>query len=107
MKNIKLYDIHGSSTIENYRTLITPDDKYFYWDSKRFTRNEIGDIVFWVNRTERVVLYTTIDSKEVRPSFSNGRNLINDLGYDVFATAQDATQFETFYRFRIMALRHL
>lgn len=102
MKNIKLYDIHGSSTIENYRTLITPDDKYFYWDSKRFTKNEIGDIVFWVNRTERVVLYTIIDSKEVRPSFSNGRNLINDLGYDVSATAQDATQFETFYRFKII-----
>ena len=102
MKNIKLYDIHGSSTIENYRTLITPDDKYFYWDSKRFTRNEIGDIVFWVNRTERVVLYSIIDSMEVHPSFSNGRNLINDLGYDVSATAQDATQFETFYRFKII-----
>ena len=61
MENIKLYDIHGSSTIENYLTLITPDNKYFYWDSKRFIRNEIGDIVFWVNRTERVVLYTKID----------------------------------------------
>jgi energy-coupling factor transporter ATP-binding protein EcfA2 len=102
MKNIKLYDIHGSSTIENYRTLITSDDKYFYWDSKRFTRNQIGDIVFWVNRTERVLLYTTIDSKDVRPSFNNGRNLINDLGYDVSATAQDATQFETFNRFKII-----
>lgn len=102
MRNIKLYDIHGSSTIENYRTLITPDDKYFYWDSKRFTRNDIDDVVFWVNRTERVVLYTIIDSKEIRPSFSNGKNLINDLGYDVSATAQDATQFETFYRFKII-----
>lgn len=102
MKNIKLYDIHGSSTIENYRSLITPDDKYFYWDSKRFKKNSIGDIIFWVNRTERVVLYTEIDSKDVRPSFSNGRNLINDLGYDVSATAQDATQFETFFRFKII-----
>ena len=102
MKNIKLYDIHGSSTIENYRTLITSDGKYFYWDLKRFKKNEIGDIVFWVNRTERVVLYTLIDSKEVRPSFSNGRNLITDLGYEVSASAQDATQFETFYRFKII-----
>jgi energy-coupling factor transporter ATP-binding protein EcfA2 len=103
MVNIKLYDIHGASTIEHYRTLITPDDKYFYWDSKRFTRNEIGDIVFWVNRTERVVLYTKIDSKEVQPSFKDGKNLINDQGYNVSATAQDATQFETFYRFKIIA----
>ncbi|CAN5211927.1 hypothetical protein BH09BAC5_BH09BAC5_20020 [soil metagenome] len=102
MVNIKLYDIHGSSTIENYRTLITQDDKYFYWDSKKFTRNEIDDIVFWVNRTERFVLYTRIDSKDVRPTFNNGRNLINDLGYDVSATAQDATQFEAFYRFKII-----
>lgn len=102
MKKIKLYDIHGSSTIENYRTLITPDDKYFYWDSKRFTKNEISDIVFWVNRTERVVLYAVIDSKDITPSFSNGRNLINDQGYDVSATAQDETQFETFYRFKII-----
>jgi hypothetical protein len=39
---------------------------------------------------------------EVLPSFSNGRNLINDLGYNVSATAQDATQFETFYRFKII-----
>ncbi|WP_281298791.1 McrB family protein [Flavobacterium limnophilum] len=102
MMNIKLYDIHGSSTIENYKTLITSDAKYFYWDSKRFSKNEIGDIVFWVNRTERVVLYTVIDSKDVKPTFSNGKNLINDKGYNVSAAAQDATKFETFYRFKII-----
>ena len=100
--NIKLYDIHGASTIENYRTLITPDDNYFYWDSKRFTRNDIGDIVFWVNRTEGVVLYTKIESKDVTPKFSNGKNLINDKGYSVSAAAQDANQFENFYRFKIV-----
>ena len=102
MQNIKLYDIHGASTIDNYRTLITPDDKYFYWDSKKFTRNEIGDIVFWVNRTERVVLYTRIESKEVQPSFKDGKNLINDQGYNVSATAQDPSTFGIFYRFKII-----
>jgi energy-coupling factor transporter ATP-binding protein EcfA2 len=102
MVNIKLYDIHGPSTIENYRTLITNDDKFFYWDSKRFKRNEIGDIVFWVNRTERVVLYTKVDSKDVKPTFSNGKNVISDQGYDISATAQDASKFETFYRFKII-----
>jgi MoxR-like ATPase len=100
--NIKLYDIHGKSTIENYRTLISKDNKFFYWDSKRFIRNELGDIVFWVNRTEKKVLYTIIDSKEIKPSFSDGRNIINDLGNNVFATAQSADTFENFYRFRII-----
>lgn len=102
MKNIKLYDIHGPSTIENFRTLITPDDKFFYWDSKRFTKNKIGDIVFWVNRTEKVVLYTLIDSIEVKPNFSDGKNLINDIGNEVYAIAKEASQFETFYRFKII-----
>ena len=102
MINMKLYDIHGKSTIENYKTLITSDNKFFYWDSKRFKRNELGDIVFWVNRTERVVLYTSLDSKDITPSFKDGRNLIKDLGYEVSATAQSANQFETFYRFKII-----
>src|ERR1051325_5390525 len=38
MNKVKLYDIHGQSAIENYKTLITPDDKYFYWDNNNFKK---------------------------------------------------------------------
>ena len=102
--NIKLYDIHGKSTIENYRTLITEDEKFFYWDSKRFTRNNLGDVVFWVNRTERKVLYTVIDSKEVHPTFKEGKNIISEFGHTVYANAQSIDDFELFYRFKIIEI---
>lgn len=102
MKNVKLYDIHGESAVENYLTLITPDKEYFYWDSYRFKKYSKDDIVFWVNRSAREALYTRLDSINIKPSFDNGKNLISDLGYNVFANAKDPTQFENFYRFKII-----
>ena len=102
LNNIKLYDIHGPSAIGNYKTLITSDYKYFYWDSNRFTHNEIGDIVFWINRSEKIALYTIIDSKNIKPSFENGKIFFNDLGYNLSANAKDANQFTNFYRFKIL-----
>jgi len=101
MRNIKLYDVHGTSAVENYLNLVTPDNKYFYWDSKKFGKYAVGDIVFWVNRSARVALFTSVDSLDIKPSFRDGKNLI-DKGYNVSANAQDPTRFENFYRFKII-----
>jgi len=90
-----------TSESQNVEFKVTWKDEYLKW-IYGFANAYGGTIVFWVNRTERLVLYSILDSIEVHPSFSNGRNLINDLGYDVSATAKDATQFETFYRFKII-----
>lgn len=102
MKTIKLYDVHGHSAIEKYPTLITPDNRFFYWDSKAFTYNSVGDVVFWVNRAEKEALYTIIDSVNIQPSFRNGKNLIKDSGYHVSAKATDAERYGKFYRFKII-----
>jgi len=102
MQNIKLYDIHGPSAIQNYKTLITDDDKYFYWDSNKFNHNSIGDIVFWVNRTERDVLYTKVDLVDIIPTYKNGKTFINNSGYRASAISSDKNKFEKFYRFRII-----
>jgi len=99
---IKLYDIHGLSAIENYKTLITPDVKYFYWDSKRFKNYSIGDIVFWVNRAAKIALFTVLDQLNIPTTFNNGKISINDNGYSVSATAENSNQFESFYRFKIV-----
>jgi energy-coupling factor transporter ATP-binding protein EcfA2 len=101
MRKIKLYDIHGVSASSNYKSLITNDHKYFYWDNKKFSNYELGDIVFWVNRLSREILFTEIDKKDIIPTFDNGRNTINDDEYVVFANANEG-QFELFYRFKIL-----
>jgi len=107
MNSIKLYDIHGKSTINNYRTLITDDRKYFYWDSSRFIKNELGDFVFWVNRTEREILFTSIDHKNIIPEFKEGFTYIDDIGNHLKAEAKDQNTFEKFYRFKIIQLANI
>ncbi|MFC2102320.1 AAA family ATPase [Bacteroidota bacterium] len=103
MMNIKLYDIHGRSAIANYLTLITPDSKYFYWDSNKFTKYNKDDIVFWVNRSARVALYTKIDLTDIKPSIdSSGQHQIIDGNYTLNYTAQDPSHFDNFYRFKII-----
>ena len=101
MNKIKLYDLHGQKANENYLTLITGDSKYFYWDFKKFKKYVKGDVVIWINRNEKVALFTVVDDTNITPSFSDGKNYINDKGYRVSANAQNDKQFETFYRFKI------
>lgn len=102
MQNIKLYDIHGAGTIENFENLFDPDNNFFYWDFNKFKKYVKGDIVFWVNRTARTALYTILDSTEVKTSFSNGKIIINDSATNLFAKAKDENLFEKFYRFKIL-----
>ena len=108
LKNIRLYDIHGQSAIENYKTLLTNDSKYFYWDYNRFKKYKVGDFVFWVNRSAKEALFTVIDSIEITPKVRNGRGYIEDLGYTTSYTDipdadnPDKNQFDNFYRFKVV-----
>lgn len=102
IKKVKLYDVHGASAIEHFDTLITEDEKYFYWDSSRFKKYEINDVVFWVNRSKNIALFSKVDSVAVNVSFGYGQNNISDLGYNVYANSSDENRFEGFYRFKII-----
>jgi len=101
MQNIKLYDIHGASAIENFGNLLDTDNNYFYWDHARFKKYAKGDIVFWVNRTAGIALYTIVDSTEVNASFSDGKLVIENKN-NIYAKAKDAGQYESFYRFKVL-----
>jgi len=101
VKKIILYDIHGSSAIENYKTLLTDDKKYFYWDDGKFKKYQEGEYVFWINRVERIALFSIIENINISPSFNNGKNIISNLGYNLSANAEDANRFKNFIRFKI------
>jgi len=101
MQNIKLYDIHGASAIENFGNLLDTDNNYFYWDHARFKKYAKGDIVFWVNRTAGIALYTIVDSTEVNASFSDGKMFMENKN-NIYAKANDAGQYESFYRFKVL-----
>lgn len=102
MEKSKIYDIHGESAVDNFKNLITPDGKYFYWDSKRFKKYSNGDIVFWINRLKKVALFTLVDSTKIVPTVKDGNNMINDLEYKLFYKSQKNNNFENFFRFKII-----
>ena len=107
MKNIKLYDLHGSSALDNFSTLITPDEKYLYWNNGKFKNYALGDVVFWVNREKEVAYYSVVDSVEVLPTFENRKNYINDAGYSLYCVAEDEKRFPIFFRFKIKEKRNI
>ena len=98
MVNIKLYDIHGKGPLENCKTLITDDKEYFYWDNKPFKKNSLGDIVFWVNRKEKIAYHTIIDAIDLQPYFESDKLIIDDLGYSVYVISSDPNRFQLFYK---------
>jgi transposase len=61
---IGLYDVHGNSAVTNYETLISYQNKLFFWDDKRFKKLQIGDVVFWVNRPKKEILATKKETDE-------------------------------------------
>jgi len=101
MQNIKLYDIHGASAIENFENLLDTENNCFYWDYNKFKKYSKDDIVFWVNRNAKIALYTRIDSTDVNTSFKEGKIFIENNN-EIYAQAEDENQFEKFYKFKII-----
>lgn len=98
---IVLYDVHGESAVSNYNTLKDPNNKIFLWDDKKFSKLKEGDYVFWVNRANSEALFTVLTSKEVKPEFENGKNIVKYKGFTGYANAENESQFPNFNGFDI------
>lgn len=64
MRKVKIYEVKSGSA-ENALKLLSDDSKYFYWNNAKFLGNEIGDIVFIVNRHANWVCLTDISQKDI------------------------------------------
>ena len=99
---IALYDIHGTSAVENYDTLKSQDNRIFLWDDSKFSKLNEGDYVFWVNRAKKEALFTKVGSKNVKPSFNNGENSIEFKGFIGKAKAENPDRYKNFIGFEII-----
>lgn len=102
MKNLKLYDVHGTRALENFNKLLTPDNNYLYWDGSRFINNGVGDLVFWINRYSKISLFTVIDSTKIDTKFEKNRVIIYNNNYDISASAEYSNRIKLFYRFKVL-----
>jgi energy-coupling factor transporter ATP-binding protein EcfA2 len=96
MRKVKIYEVKSGSA-ENALKLLSDDSKYFYWNNAKFLGNDIGDIVFIVNRHANWVCFAEITQKDITTqknrerktssfSFRNKNYSVNDPDgvYNVF-----------------------
>jgi hypothetical protein len=67
--SVMIYEIKGQHPTDpgqaNYRSLLSPDGKYFYWNQKKFVNLQVEDDIFVVNRTGNQVLHAKLEAKEI------------------------------------------
>lgn len=104
---IKLYDLHGETANNNFFSLLSPDQKYFYWDNKSFLRLTIGDYVFFMCRKNKKALLTIIEELNIIPIRKDGKNVINDLDYILYDNYPKGDKEVPFYRFKVIQVKDI
>jgi len=104
---IKLYDLHGETATNNFFSLLSPDQKYFYWDNKSFLRLTIGDYVFFMCRKHKKALLTIIEELNIIPIRKDGKNVINDLDYTLYDNYPKGDKEVPFYRFKVIQVKDI
>jgi 5-methylcytosine-specific restriction protein B len=76
--SVMVYEVK-SSAVANSRILKNKESKYFYWNSKTFSKLNINDYVFIVNKSVQEVLMTRLDKKDISISENkNGKTIFFD-----------------------------
>jgi hypothetical protein len=97
--NAKIYEVQSGAAV-NYAPLLSPDKKHFYWNSAKFGGNQLGDVVFVVNRHNQEALYTKIAELGIQPTYDSRRDIsrFNNL----YNSYEAAGQWEEFIRFEVI-----
>lgn len=102
MKKVKIYEVKSGSA-ENALKLLSSDNKYFYWNNAKFLNNEIGDVVFIVNRNAKWAIYTEISEKNIttKQNRENKTSSFNNLG-KLYTVNDPEGVYNIFLRFDII-----
>lgn len=103
MNKVKIYEVKAGSAELNAPKLLSPEGKYFYWDDKKFTNDELGDIVFFINRHAKWALFTKIGAKNISTRHDRNRKTTTfNHEYNSYTVSDPDEVFNTFLRFDIV-----
>ena len=76
--SVMIYEIKGQNSTDpgqqNYRSLLSADRQYFYWNQRKFVNLQIGDVVFVVNKTGNEVLHAELDATEIPTEYESSKD---------------------------------
>jgi len=77
MGNTKIYEIKTRAN-QNASVLFSKDKRNFYWNHAQFQSMDLGEHVFFVNKTGGYVFHAVIDKKEISTTVNNGSTKFKD-----------------------------
>ncbi|SHN02572.1 McrB family protein [Chitinophaga sp. CF418] len=78
MKRARIYDVRNGDT--DYENLLSHNKSFIFWDDDILKNTLPGDVVFFVNREKREVLYT-VATDAVRIGIRNPRSWLKEFEY--------------------------
>lgn len=103
-EQVMIYSIAESATSNAEKLFF--EDKFFYWNSEKFEKLSIGDIVFIVNKTQQYVLFTLLDKINIATQIDeiNLQTSFNDNNkkFTVNGIEANGKKWNHFVRFEII-----
>ena len=98
-EQVMVYEIKSSAN-NNSDELFHPNNKYFYWNQKKFKNLEKDDFVIVVNTHSGYILYTKLDKKDipVKHDEKNNKSSFKDSGEEFIVSGK----YEDFIRLIII-----
>ncbi|UPK71085.1 McrB family protein [Chitinophaga filiformis] len=78
MERARIYDVRNGNT--DYQNLLSHNKRFIFWDDAILQNARPGDIVFFVNREKREVLYA-VATDAVRVGIRNPRSWLKEFEY--------------------------
>ena len=102
MRKIKIYEVKSGSA-ENAVKLLSTDNKYFYWNNAKFLSNEIGDVVFIVNRHAKWAICAEISEKDITTNQNHNSKTVsfNNLN-KTYSVSDPEGVYNIFIRFDVL-----
>lgn len=97
MANTKIYEIKAGAN-QNASVLFSPDRRRFYWNHTQFQSMDVGEHVFFVNRTGEYVFLAKITKKGIGTTISNGNTTFIDEQENYSVSGE----WQEFIRFNIL-----
>lgn len=83
-EQVLIYEVKSRS-VKNAKVLLSPDEKFFYWNAKKFKKLQVGDYALIINTYDNYVLFTKLDQTGILVTNASGKTSFEDKGnfYDV------------------------
>ena len=98
----RIYEIKQGAAARNAEILRDEENDLFFWNDLKFQDFEVGDRIFFVNRTGGWSLYTTIGEKGIATTRSEDSNVSFEYKGHTYKVEDAFDRFKRFVRFDVV-----